>query len=115
MHLILLNLMDWDVFLSSWHMFELYHNYFVQSFSWENQGEKPILSGLPYNAIVMSCHRSCGWFPSDSRGTVTVVLSAVLIGAGMSWGKCLHLTLSPPFSDSVGTDYLNEGRYRKKL
>lgn len=81
------------------------------------KGKTVMLSRLPCNAIMMSCHRACGWFPSDSRGTVTVILSVVLIGAGMSWGKCLHLTLSPPFSDSVkvGSDYLKEGRYRKKV
>lgn len=75
-----------------------------------------MLSSLPCNAVVMSCHRSCGWFPSDSRGTVTVMLSVVLTGAGMSWGKCLHLTLSPLCRDlvKVATDYLKEERYRKK-
>lgn len=46
--------MDQDVFLSSWHMFELYHSYFVQSFSWENQVEKSCSLGYLDNAIVMS-------------------------------------------------------------
>lgn len=63
-------------------------------------GNGVVLSRASCNATVMSCHRLCGWFPSDSRGTATVRLP-VLIGAGMRWGKCLHLTLSPPFSDLV--------------
>lgn len=67
------------------------------------------------NATVMSCHRSCGWLPSDSRGTATARFSVVLIRAGIRWGKCLHLTLSPPFSDSVKmrTDYLKKKKKKK--
>ena len=105
-HLIWSNLIDWDALLSTWHVSELHHDYFFQPFSWGDQGGKRVmLSRVPCNATVMSCHRSCGWFPSDSRGTATVRLS-VLIGAAMRWGKCLNLTLSPPFSDlvEVGTD-----------
>lgn len=45
-------------------------------------------------------------FPSGSKETDAFRLSVMLIGDEMKWGKCLHLTLSPPFSDSVkvGTD-----------
>lgn len=84
------------------------------------KGKTVMLFGASCNATVMSCHRWCGWFLSGSRGTVTVRLSVVLTGAGMRWGKCLHLTLSPPFSDSekVGTDYLKKkkgGGDKKKV
>lgn len=75
-------------------------------------GNRIMLSRAPCNATVMPSHRSCGWFPSESRGTTLVGLSVLLIGAGTSWGMSLHLTLSPSSNDSVkvGTDYLKKKR-----
>lgn len=78
----------------------------------EIKGETESCS-LEHLVMLQRCPvRLCRCFSSGSRGTATVGLCSVLVGAGMRY---LHLTPSPPFSDSVnmGTDYLKKKNKKK--